>query len=405
MKIAFYGSSLLSAYWNGAATYYRGIIRALSNMGHDITFYEPAVYDRRRHRDIAPPDWCRVVVFDANPQAMRAAAMCAADADIVIKASGTGYEDDALLEALLRYSRSNSVRIFWDVDAPATLAELEREAFHPLRCALPRLDMVLTYGGGDAVVNAYTAMGARLCAPVYNALDPLTHHRAAQDTRFTCDLAFLGNRLPDRDARVEAFFLEPARALPQQRFLLGGAGWGEKTLPANVACASLKPQAPAPASSPTNGPALKRFSSRTTRSLWPATGRTSWRSWPRSRPNLRAPSASGRAPMCWAFTLMIGGRGRWKAIWRRRKSSNRRPHEGRRPWTFAILFMGQRTCDDVARAHQGARKFWRRGSVFGAYDAVVFSPSRLDRSALLQTRFLCIPFRAGKEMARSHCAG
>ena len=29
MKIAFYGSSLLSSYWNGAATYYRGILRAL----------------------------------------------------------------------------------------------------------------------------------------------------------------------------------------------------------------------------------------------------------------------------------------------------------------------------------------------------------------------------------------
>ena len=29
MKIAFFGSSLVSAYWNGAATYYRGIIRAL----------------------------------------------------------------------------------------------------------------------------------------------------------------------------------------------------------------------------------------------------------------------------------------------------------------------------------------------------------------------------------------
>lgn len=234
MKIAFYGSSLLSAYWNGAATYYRGIIRALSNMGHEITFYEPDVYDRRKHRDIAPPDWCRVTVYDANPNAMLEAAMRAADADIVIKASGTGYEDDALLEALLRFSNTDSVRIFWDVDAPATLAELARDAQHPLRSALPRLDMVLTYGGGDAVVNAYLANGARVCAPIYNALDPLTHHRVAREARFACDLAFLGNRLPDRDARVDAFFLAPARALPQQNFLLGGAGWSEKSLPHNV---------------------------------------------------------------------------------------------------------------------------------------------------------------------------
>lgn len=48
MKIAFYGSSLVSAYWNGAATYYRGLLRALARKGYDITFYEPDVYDRRK---------------------------------------------------------------------------------------------------------------------------------------------------------------------------------------------------------------------------------------------------------------------------------------------------------------------------------------------------------------------
>ena len=33
LDIAFFGSSLVSAYWNGAATYYRGIIRALAERG------------------------------------------------------------------------------------------------------------------------------------------------------------------------------------------------------------------------------------------------------------------------------------------------------------------------------------------------------------------------------------
>src|SRR5207248_10124240 len=38
-------------------------------------------------------------------------------------------------------------------------------------------------------------------------------------------LGFLGNRLPDREARVYTFFFEPARALPEHHFLLGGSGW------------------------------------------------------------------------------------------------------------------------------------------------------------------------------------
>src|SRR6185437_7459701 len=97
MKIAFYGSSLLSSYWNGAATYYRGLLKALAALGHDITFYEPDVLDRQHHRDINPPDWCQVVIYQATDDGLRVAVTGAACADVVVKASGVGFADDALL--------------------------------------------------------------------------------------------------------------------------------------------------------------------------------------------------------------------------------------------------------------------------------------------------------------------
>ncbi len=103
-----------------------------------------------------------------------------------------------------------------------------------MRAALPHLDLVLTYGGGAPVVDAYTGFGAAECVPVYNALDPATHFPVPPDPRFAADLAFLGNRLPDREARVEEFFLRPAAALPNRRFLIGGNGWETKGMPANV---------------------------------------------------------------------------------------------------------------------------------------------------------------------------
>ncbi|MER8997364.1 glycosyltransferase [Mesorhizobium australicum] len=234
MKIAFYGSSLLSSYWNGAATYYRGLLKALSQLGYEITFYEPDVYDRQKNRDIEAPDWCSVVVYEATHHALMQVAARAAEADIVVKASGVGFEDEALLRAVLDHARSDALIVFWDVDAPATLAQLRDEPDHPLHRALQEIDLVLTYGGGDPVVWAYRAMGANECVPIYNALDPETHHPVASNARFACDLAFLGNRLPDREARVGSFFLDPASQLPQQRFLLGGSGWGDKPLPANV---------------------------------------------------------------------------------------------------------------------------------------------------------------------------
>ncbi|MGP3697611.1 CgeB family protein [Rhodobacter sp. NSM] len=233
-SIAFYGSSLVSAYWNGAATYYRGMIRALAGLGYRVTFYEPDVYDRQKNRDMDPPDWCRVVVYDGTPEALMRAAAEAGQADIVVKCSGVGYEDDLLLAEVLRAARPDALRVFWDVDAPATLAEMQATPDHPLRRALGRIDLVLTYGGGDPVVAAYRALGARDCVPVYNALDPETHYPVAPQDRFTGDLAFLGNRLPDRDARVAEFFTNAASAVPGGRFLLGGSGWHDQSFPPNV---------------------------------------------------------------------------------------------------------------------------------------------------------------------------
>ena len=234
MKIAFYGSSLLSAYWNGAATYYRGLLSELGVRGHAITFYEPDAFERQSHRDIDPPDWARVVVWPAAEEAARAVAAEAAEADVVVKASGVGVFDDLLLDAVLAAARPEAIRIFWDVDAPATLAEMRGDPGHPLRRALRALDLVLTYGGGPPVVAAYEGFGARACVPIYNALDPATHHPVPPDPAFAADLSFLANRLPDREARVERFFLDAAARLPGMRFLLGGNGWHDKPMSANV---------------------------------------------------------------------------------------------------------------------------------------------------------------------------
>ncbi|AMK17368.1 MULTISPECIES: CgeB family protein [Sphingobium] len=234
MKIAFYGSSLLSSYWNGAATYYRGILRELAQRGHQVSFYEPDAFDRQQHRDIDPPDWARVVVYPATPEALLRVMDEAAEADVVVKASGVGVFDDELLEGVMQRARPHALRLFWDVDAAATLDEMRARPDHPVRRALPGLDLVLTYGGGEQVVSAYQAMGAAECFPIYNALDSETHHPVAPDPRFSADLAFLGNRLPDREQRVEEFFLKPAARLPDQRFLIGGNGWETKAMPANV---------------------------------------------------------------------------------------------------------------------------------------------------------------------------
>ncbi|HEX7181555.1 MAG TPA: glycosyltransferase [Thermoanaerobaculia bacterium] len=234
LNIAFFGSSLVSAYWNGAATYYRGIIRALAERGHRVTFYEPDAFERQSHRDIDDPDWARVVVYPATEADALRVLDEARDADLVVKASGVGIFDELLEAGVLDVKRPDALAIFWDVDAPATLDRLESNLRDPFRPLVPRYDLVLTYGGGDPVVQAYKRFGARECVPIYNALDPSTHHPVAPEPRFAGDLGFLGNRLPDREERVEQFFLNAAAKLPERTFLLGGNGWGDKPMPENV---------------------------------------------------------------------------------------------------------------------------------------------------------------------------
>ena len=235
LDIAIFGSSLVSAYWNGAATYYRGMVRALSARGHRVTFYEPDAFGRQQHRDLPDPPWAKVVVYPGDDDAAALRMLeSARRADLVVKTSGIGVYDALLEEAVLDLQRPGVLVAFWDVDAPATLERIERHPEDPSRLCVPRFDLVLTYGGGAPVVAAYRALGARVCVPIYNALDPQTHFPTRPDPRFAGDLAFLGNRLPDREARVDEFFLRAAAMMPQRRCVLGGSGWHDKRLPPNV---------------------------------------------------------------------------------------------------------------------------------------------------------------------------
>ena len=235
MNIAFFGSSLVSSYWNGAATYYRWILKALAALGHTITFYEPDAFQRQQHRDIDDPHWARVVVYPASTDGWRGALSSAVrSCDLLVKASGVGVFDAELERSVPEICPARAISVYWDVDAPATLEAVAADPTHHLRRMIPQYDLVLTYGGGNPVVTGYAALGARLCVPIYNALDPSTHFSVSPQERFRCSLGFLGNRLPDREVRVEEFFLAAAAMLPDRTFMLGGAGWDDKAAPANV---------------------------------------------------------------------------------------------------------------------------------------------------------------------------
>lgn len=233
MKIFVFGSSLTSTYWNGAATYYRGIYKNLYRLGHHITFAEPAIYDRQKHKDGASIRYAQIRVYE-TPRDIPGMLKEASQADVIIKHSGVGAEDDLLEHAVLDCRSPKNRVIFWDVDAPATLSRVESDASDPFRRLIPEYDAIFTYGGGPPVIAHYERFGAQPCLPIYNGLDPETHHPVDPDPSLTCDLAFVAHRLPDREARVEEFFFRAAQLAPDLSFVLGGEGWGNKDLPRNI---------------------------------------------------------------------------------------------------------------------------------------------------------------------------
>ncbi|MBV9074425.1 MAG: glycosyltransferase [Acidobacteria bacterium] len=232
MRIFVFGSSITSSYWNGAATYYRGIYRHLAALGHQITFAEPDAYERQQHRDDEDYSYVESLVY-ATPGDLQRMYAIASQAELIIKHSGVGVGDAELEFAVARGIQSTARRAFWDVDAPATLARVEADP-DPFRPLIPEFDFIFTYGGGSVVVEHYRRLGAKNCQPIYNGLEPGVHHPVPKDFSLDCDLVLVANRLPDRERRVEQFFLRAAQLAPDLRFILGGEGWSGKKLPPNV---------------------------------------------------------------------------------------------------------------------------------------------------------------------------
>ncbi len=225
MKLFVFGSSLTSSYWNGAATYYRGIYKNLHTLGYQITFAEPDIYGRQQKRDGGEIDYATVRVYE-TPRDLERMLAEACEAELIIKHSGVGADDERLEADVLQCRAGHARTAFWDVDAPATLAWVEENPRGPFRELIPQYDFIFTYGGGLPVVEHYLQLGAKNCIPIYNALDPDTHYPVPSDASVNCDLAFIGHRLPDREQRVEQFFFAAAERAPElsPHQLLGADG-------------------------------------------------------------------------------------------------------------------------------------------------------------------------------------
>ncbi len=223
MRLIVFGLSVSSSWGNGHATLWRGLIKALCQAGHHVTFFERDVPYYAQNRDLTELGCGASLVLYQDWASVAAKARDAADgADAAIV---TSFCPDALDAAAMLGCSRIPLRCFYDLDTPVTLDRLA--AGEPVPYIGPRgladFDIVLSYTGGTALAVLREQLGARRAEPLYGWVDPEVYRPVAAETRYRSSLSYLGTYAPDRQDALLRLFIEPARARREERFVIGGA--------------------------------------------------------------------------------------------------------------------------------------------------------------------------------------
>ena len=221
LKITIFGLTISSSWGNGHATPYRAILKSLHQLGHRVSFYEKDTDYYAKRRDFTACDYCKLILYPTWNDIRQDALAEAAESDVVIVASycpdGARIADEVLNLAL-------PLKVFYDLDTPITLTQLEQGAVAYLRAEqIPAWDLYLSFTGGGILEELQNRWGARVTRPLYGCVDPDVHARVPARPDFRCLLSYMGTYAPDRQEKLDRFFLEPARQMPDAPFLLAGS--------------------------------------------------------------------------------------------------------------------------------------------------------------------------------------
>ena len=230
MKLIVLGLSLSSSWGNGHATTFRALLGAFVAHGHDVLFLERDVPWYANQRDLVDPDWCRLEFYSDLADLARFDAAIA-DANAVIVGSYVP-EGVAVGERVQRLA--HGVTAFYDIDTPVTLAKLARGDFEYIAPeSIPGYGVYLSFTGGPTLAFLEEHYGSPAARPLYCSVDPALYHPTGAAKRW--DLSYLGTYSPDRQPTLERLLLEPARALPDRRFVVAGPQYPDDIIwPANV---------------------------------------------------------------------------------------------------------------------------------------------------------------------------
>jgi spore maturation protein CgeB len=225
MKLVIFGLTVSSSWGNGHATLWRGLLNALARDSHRCIFFERNVPWYESTRDLTAPSNFELVLYPSWDEIRERAAAELADTDAAIVTSFCP-DAPAAAEVVLE---SRATRVFYDLDAPVTLARMDADL--PVEWVgeggYSGYDLVLSYSGGRSLEELRTRLGARRVAPLFGSVDLAVHHPVKPMTtpagNRRIDLSYLGTWAEDRQRALEKLLIEPARQKSDRVFLIGGS--------------------------------------------------------------------------------------------------------------------------------------------------------------------------------------
>jgi spore maturation protein CgeB len=231
MKLVILGLSITSAWGNGHATTYRGLVREFSRRGHDVLFLERDQPWYAENRDMPVPGFCRTALYRDLAELQARFEREIAEADAVIVGS---YVPDGVAAGRWVTEIASGTTAFYDIDTPVTVAKLEAGDHEYLAPDLiPRFDLYLSFTGGPMLERLEREYGSPRACALYCSVDPALYF--PQKTSVRWDLGYLGTYSTDRQPTLEELLLAPAREWSAGRFVVAGPQYPATiTWPRNV---------------------------------------------------------------------------------------------------------------------------------------------------------------------------
>jgi spore maturation protein CgeB len=231
LDLVFLGLSLSSSWGNGHATTYRALLRGLAERGHRLLFLEHDVPWYASARDLGHPDFCQLEFYDGvgDLHARFGERIAAADAVVV-----GSYVPEGIAVIDLVIGIAGGVRAFYDIDTPITVTALESNRCEYLAPRqIPLLDLYLSFTGGPLLRHLSRRFGAHRPCPLYCSVDVALYQ--PEPMPVTWDLGYLGTYAEDRQPTLQRLLIEPARRMPDRRFVVAGPQYPASIdWPANV---------------------------------------------------------------------------------------------------------------------------------------------------------------------------